>query len=229
LATQKPNPVPLLDIALVFIATFFVFLFGSAASLLSVGEEPTLVIGELLLLAVPLGYLLLKRIDIISYVKIDLKPRYILIGLACGALLLLLNITVSNILTAIFGVSQAVQDSNSLLTSLSTSPRGFVAVVASLALAGVCEEFFFRGFLQNSIFRTLKTSNTPRYAFAVAVGISALIFGLFHFDTQFVYTLAAFITGLALGYIYHRWNYTVSATAHASMNLIVLALLLLGL
>jgi len=229
LATQKPNPVPLLDIALVFIATFFVFLFGSAASLLSVGEEPTLVIGELLLLAVPLGYLLLKRIDIISYVKIDLKPRYILIGLACGALLLLLNITVSNILTAIFGVSQAVQDSNSLLTSLSTSPRGFVAVVASLALAGVCEEFFFRGFLQNSIFRTLKTSNPPRYAFAVAVGISALIFGLFHFDTQFVYTLAAFITGLALGYIYHRWNYTVSATAHASMNLIVLALLLLGL
>jgi membrane protease YdiL (CAAX protease family) len=97
-----------------------------------------------------------------------------------------------------------------------------------LALAGVCEEFAFRGFLQNSIFRTLKTSKPPRYAFAVAVIISAAIFGLFHFDPQFVYTLAAFITGLALGYIYHRWNYTTSATAHASMNLIVLALLLLG-
>ena len=226
--TPKPNPVPPLDVSLVFIATFFVFLFVSAASLYTLGEEPTLVIGELLILAVPLGYLLLKRIDIKSYVKIDLKPKFILIGLACGALLLLLNIAVSNILTAIFGVSQAVEQSNSLLTNLSTSPSGFTAVVASLALAGICEEFAFRGFLQNSIFRTLKTSKTPKYAFAVAVVISAAIFGLFHFDTQFVYTLAAFTTGLALGYIYHRWNYTTSATAHASMNLIVLALLLLG-
>jgi membrane protease YdiL (CAAX protease family) len=40
--------------------------------------------------------------------------------------------------------------------------------------------------------------------------------------------LAAFITGLALGFIYHRWNYTTSATAHATMNLIVLLFLLIS-
>jgi membrane protease YdiL (CAAX protease family) len=106
---------------------------------------------------------------------------------------------------------------------------GFVAVVASLALAGICEEFAFRGFLQNSLFKSLHINpKYSKYAFAIAVVIAAAVFGLFHFDPQGVYTLSAFITGLALGGIYHKWNYTTSATAHASMNLMVLALLMLG-
>jgi membrane protease YdiL (CAAX protease family) len=225
----KSNSVPSLDIALVLVATFFVFLFVSAASLYTLGNEITLIVGELLILAVPLAYLLLKRIDIKSYVGIDLNPKFILIGVACGGLLLLLNIVVSNVLTAIFGVSQAVEQSNTLISGLAASPLGFAAVASSLALAGICEEFAFRGFLQNSIFKGLmKNAKSPKYAFTVAVVISAAVFGIFHFDPQFVYTLSAFISGLALGYIYHRWNYTTSATAHASMNLIVLALLLLG-
>ena len=116
-----------------------------------------------------------------------------------------------------------------MITGLAASPSGLAAVAISLALAGICEEFAFRGFLQNSIFKEfIKNAKSPKYALAVAVIISAAVFGLFHFDPQFVYTLSAFISGLALGYIYHRWNYTTSATAHASMNLIVLAFLLLG-
>jgi membrane protease YdiL (CAAX protease family) len=229
LENQKTNSVPPLDIVLVLVATFFVFLFVSAASLYTLGNEATLIVGELLILAVPLAYLLFKRIDIKSYVRIDLNPKFILIGLACGGLLLLLNIAVSNALTAIFGVSQAVEQSNTLITGLAASPSGLAAVATSLALAGICEEFAFRGFLQNSIFKEfIKNAKSPKYALAVAVIISAAVFGLFHFDPQFVYTLSAFISGLALGYIYHRWNYTTSVTAHASMNLIVLALLLLG-
>jgi len=97
-----------------------------------------------------------------------------------------------------------------------------------LALAGICEEFAFRGFLQTSIFKSTSATKSSTYAFVIAVLISAGVFGIFHFDPQAVYTIAAFITGLALGYIYHRWNYTTSAMAHASMNLIVLALLLTG-
>lgn len=225
---EKTNLIPFLDIALVFIATFFVFLFVSAASEFTLGDEPTLVIGELLILIVPFAYLVLKRINIRSYVNIKTNPKFISIGLVCGVLLLFLNIAVSNLLIFILGESTAVEQSNTLLTGLSTSPLGFITVVVSLTLAGICEEFAFRGFLQNSIFKTLKNRNPSRYAFPIALVISAAVFGLFHFDPQGVYTLSAFISGLALGYIYHRWNYTTSATAHASMNLIVLALLLLG-
>jgi membrane protease YdiL (CAAX protease family) len=228
LENQKPAFVPPWEAALVIVVTFFVFLFVGAALLFTVGDGPTLVVGELLILIVPMIYLISKRINIKNYIKLSLKPKYVLIGLGFGGVLLLLNIVVSGALTVLLGESQAVQQSNDLIAGLSVTPAGFVAVASSLALAGICEEFAFRGFLQNSIFKSLAAKISPNYAFAVAVFISAAVFGLFHFDPQAVYTLSAFITGLALGYVYHKWNYTTSATAHAIMNLIVLALLLLG-
>lgn len=225
---HKPDFAPSWEAALVIVTTFFVFLFVSTATLLTVGQGPTLIVGELLILIVPLVYLLTRRIDVRSYIKLDVNPKYILLGLGCGILLLLLNIAVSGVLTAIFGESQAVQQSNELLASLSASPGGLVIVAVSLALAGICEEFAFRGFLQTSIFKSMSGGKSSSRAFAVAVLISAGVFGFFHFDPQGVYTIAAFITGLLLGYIYHRWNYTTSAIAHSSMNLVVLALLLMN-
>lgn len=225
---QKFSYIPPWEALLVIVITFFVFLFTSAGFLLTLGNEPTLVLGELLILIVPLVYLLMKRINIRNYIKLDLNPKYLLLGIGCGGLLLLLNIGVASALTAVFGESQTVNEANQLLTSLSANPTGLVAVVSSLTLAGICEEFAFRGFLQNSFFKTLSMAKSKKFAFTVAVVISAAVFGIFHFDPQVVYTLAAFITGLALGFIYHRWNYTTSATAHATMNLIVLLFLLIG-
>ncbi len=227
--TPKPNFIAPWEAFLIIIVTFFIFLFVSAASALTLGNEPTLIIGEVLILIVPLIFLLIKRIEIKSYIKLDLNPKYILLGVACGGLLLFLNIAVSNALVFIFGESQTVNQANQLIASLSESPTGLIAVGSSLVLAGICEEFAFRGFLQNSLFKTLSTTKSQRYAFIVAVVISAAVFGLFHFDPQVVYTLSAFVTGLALGFIYHKFNYTTSATAHASMNIVVLTLLLAGL
>ena len=210
------------------IATFFVFLFVGAASLIAFGDAATLIIAELLILIVPLIYLLIKRIDIKSYVRIDLNPRYILIGLGCGGLLLLLNFAISGTLTYFFGTSNAVQQSNQLITTLSGQPSGFTAVAVSLVLAGICEEFAFRGFLQNSIFRSINAGKFRKLALPVALVTAASVFGLFHLDPQGIYTLAAAISGLALGLIYYKWNYTTSATAHAFMNILVLILLLIG-
>jgi membrane protease YdiL (CAAX protease family) len=229
-ATSQPSPVPPFEAALVIIVTFFLSIVISAIFLLTVGMGPTLVIGELVILLIPLSYLILKRVNIKTFVGIDLKPRFILLGAALGVALLFVNIVVSGALTSIFGVSQAVQESNTLLTSLSRSPSGLIAVVASLALAGVCEEFAFRGFLQNSISRTLRNNaKYSKYSFIIAALISAAVFGIFHFDPQGVYILSAAISGIVLGYIYHRWNYVTTATAHSTMNLIVLVLLLFGL
>ena len=218
--TPKSNSVPTLEAFLVIFVTFCLSVIIGAAILLTVGEAPAIVIGELLILIVPLVYLMLKRISIKTYVRIDLKPKYILLGIGFGGLLLLLNVVVSGLLTTVFGTSEAIEQSNTLLTNLSGSTFGIIAVVTSLSLAGVCEEFAFRGFLQNSL--------TRRYSFLPATIISAFVFGLFHFDPQLVYILAAFTSGLALGYIYHRWNYVTAATAHSVMNIIVLIFLLFG-
>ena len=220
IVTCQPGPVPTFEAALVITVTFFLSLFLVVIFLLTVGMGPTLVIGELVIFLVPFSYLILKRVNIKTFVGIDLKPKFILLGAALGVALLFVNIVVSGLLTSIFGVSQAVQESNTLLTTLSSSPSGLIAVVASLSLAGVCEEFAFRGFLQNALNR--------RYSFIPAVIVSSFVFGLFHFDPQLVYILSAAISGIVLGYIYHRWNYVTSATAHSAMNLIVLALLLFG-
>jgi len=216
---EKVNAVPPLNAILVIAVTFILVLFLGAFFFLTLGEGPALVLSELLILIVPLGYMLVKRVNIKSFVGLDVKPKFIMLGLASGALLLFVDIIVSFVLTTIFGVSQAVEESNAMLTDLSSSTSGLIAVIAALTLAGVCEEFAFRGFLQSAINRI--------YSFIPAVVISSVAFGLFHFDPQLVYILSAIVGGLVLGYVYHRWNsYVVSAIAHSTLNLIVLAALL---
>jgi membrane protease YdiL (CAAX protease family) len=216
---EKVNVVSPLNAILVVAVTFFLVLFLGALFFLTLGEGPALVLSELLILIVPLGFMLVKRVNIKSFVGLDVKPKFIMLGLASGALLLFVDIIVSLVLTTIFGVSQAVEESNAMITDLSSSTSGLIAVIATLTLAGVCEEFAFRGFLQSAINR--------RYSFIPAVVISSVTFGLFHFDPQLVYILSAIVAGLVLGYVYHRWNsYVVSAIAHSTVNLVVLAALL---
>ena len=218
---EKVNAVSPLYAILVITVTFFLILFLGALFFLKLGTGPALVLTELLVLIVPLSYMLLKRINIKSYVGLDVKPKFVMLGFASGILLFFLDVGVSFVLTSIFGVSQAVEESNAMITSLGASTSGLILVTLALSLAGVCEEFAFRGFLQNTINR--------RYSFIPAVIISSVAFGLFHFDPQLVYIFSALIAGLALGYIYHRWNsYVVSAIAHSTVNLIVLVILLLA-
>ena len=217
---QQDKKVPLLDAFLVIITTFFLIAFTGAFLLLTVGTGPALVIGELLILIIPLVYLIFRRINIKKYVQISFNPKYILIGLALGALIFLLDILVSGALVEVFGTSEAVNQANQQIIETSATTLGMFYVATSLILAGICEEFAFRGFLQKAL--------TQRYSAAPAIIISAVIFGLFHFDPQGVYIISATISGLVLGLLFYRWNYTVAATAHAITNIIVLAALIFG-
>lgn len=217
---KKVRAVPILDAFLVIVVAFFLVLFLGAFLYIIVGEGPALVLSELIILFVPLGYLLFKHVDIKRYVGLDVNPKLLLLGLASGALLLFVDVAVSAVLTSIFGVSEAIEKSNTLITDLSSTTWGLITVATALGLAGICEEFAFRGFLQSTL--------TRRYSFVPALITSAFVFGLFHFDPQLVYIISALTAGLVLGYVYHRWNsYMVSAIAHSTVNLVVLATLLL--
>ena len=211
----------IVEVVLVIVVTFFLVILLGSLLYLILDTGLALVLSELIILAVPLGYMIFKGIDIKRYVGLDVSPRLIMLGFASGALLLCVNIVASLLLLTVFGESQAVIESNNMITELSASPWGLVAVATALGLAGVCEEFAFRGFLQNTL--------TRRISFIPAVLISAFTFGIFHFDPQLVYILSAFSAGLVLGYVYHRWNsYIVAVIAHSSVNLFVLLTLLLG-
>jgi len=217
---EEIRAVPILDALLVIAVTFFLVLFLGFIFIYTLGNGPALVLSELLIMLVPLGYMLIKHVDIKRYVGLDVNPKLIILGLVSGVLLLFVDIIVSFVLTTIFGVSQAVEESNATITDLSSSTSGLIAVTAALTLAGFCEEFAFRGFLQNTINR--------RYSFIPAVVISSVAFGIFHLDPQLVYILSAIAAGLVLGYVYHHWNsYVVSAIAHSTVNLVVLVTLLL--
>jgi membrane protease YdiL (CAAX protease family) len=218
---EKAKEIPTLDAVLVIAVTFVLVMLLGAIFTLTLGTGPALILSELLILIVPISYMLVKHINIRSYIGIDVKPKFILLGLASGLAVLAVDIAVSGVLTAIFGVSKAIEESNAIIASLSASPSGLIAVITALSLAGVCEEFAFRAFLQNTINR--------RYSFIPAIIGSSVAFGIFHFDPQLVYILSAIVLGLALGYIYHRWNsYLVAAIAHSTVNLIVLVTLLLA-
>lgn len=216
----EKSPVSPLIAILVIIVTFLLSVFLGAALLILFGTYFMLVFGEILIIIVPLGYMLYKKVDIGSYIGFNLKPKIILLGLALGVVLFLLDVIVSAALVFIFGESEAMVEANNLLREMSASPHGLVVVIVALLLAGMCEEFTFRGFLQTAI--------NSKYPSCVALFVSSLVFGLFHFDPQGTYIISTFILGLLLGYIYHRWrSYVVSSIAHATVNLIVLALLLL--
>jgi len=208
-----------LALALV-LASFILVMFLGGTFFVLLGYGPAAVLTELLLAVIPIAYMLHKRIDIKEYVGLKVKPRFVILGIALGFLLILLNSVVSATLVVVLGESQVVEESNRLIMNTISTTDGLLLVILALSLAGICEEFLFRGFLQSAI--------ANRYSSAIAIIISSLVFSLFHFDPQLVYIAFAFIIGLMFGLIYNRWrSYIISAVAHATMNLIVLASIIL--
>lgn len=221
-ASVRNHEVPvLLALVLVLVSFMLVVFLGMFSVLLGYNPVTVSVFAELLLAAVPLAYMLYKRVDIKKYVGFKVELKLVILGITLGFLLILLNSAVSATLVMILGESQVVAESNRQIRNAIGTMDGLLLVILALSLAGICEEFLFRGFLQSAI--------ANRHSSVVAVIISSLAFSLFHFDPQLVYIVFAFIIGLMFGLIYLRWrSYIVCAIAHATMNLIVLASLVLA-
>jgi len=216
---KNHNVISPFDAILAVAITFVLSLFLGSAFVVLFGYGVAMILGELLLLVVPLAYMLFQRINITNYVNVDVRLKTILLGIAIGAILLLANVAITAAVISVFGVSEAIEETNTLIVEMSGSLAGLVSVVVALSLAGLCEEFAFRGFLQNAI--------TKKHSFGTALLTSSLVFGVFHFDPQAAYTVSAFIMGLLFGFIYHRWNsYVVPAVAHSTMNLVALGVML---
>jgi membrane protease YdiL (CAAX protease family) len=206
---------------LAVVASWFLVLFLGSAIFFFVGYPIAQVCVELLVLVIPLGYMLYKRVNIRSFIGFDTKPQNALLGITLGVAILFFDSFIAFWLTLIFGQSNAVEESNSLILNASSTSLGAALVIVALLLAGICEEFTFRGFLQTAINR--------KYSFGTALVVSSIAFGFFHFDPQAVYSIAAFIVGLVFGYIYHHWHsYLVPVAAHATVDIITMALIVLG-
>lgn len=97
---------------------------------------------------------------------------------------------------------------------LHDSPLG-AAFVAVALLPAIAEELIFRGVLARALAR--------RFGPALAIVVSAAVFGLYHLDLPQL--VSTFVLGLALGFIAVRADSALpTMVAHATNNLVVLAL-----
>lgn len=92
-----------------------------------------------------------------------------------------------------------------------------VFVVVNLLLICVAEEAFFRGFVQESLHRL---SSKPLGS-ALAVGASALLFGLAHFAGGVMYMVLASLAGLGYALVYQQSRrIEMAILVHFGFNLV---------
>jgi membrane protease YdiL (CAAX protease family) len=91
-----------------------------------------------------------------------------------------------------------------------------VWAVVNLFFTCLSEEAFFRGFLQHELARI---GSNPTRAAIVAIGVSALLFGLAHFGGGWRYVIAGVIAGVGYGLAYHLTKRVEASMAvHFALN-----------
>lgn len=134
-------------------------------------------------------------------------------GQECVSILLtvllgiILNIIISN--TPLVDISRGYSEANATLFSGSI----LIRIAANAILIPLLEEVVYRGIVCGQM--------DLWYGKKISVVVSALLFGMMHFNVvQFLY---AFLMGLALGYVYVRYKKLwVCAAAHGLTNLVVI-------
>ncbi len=97
----------------------------------------------------------------------------------------------------------------------------FVLLFAPAQLLSTClaEEAFFRGFVQSGMKKALVKRNYKHSAY-IAIGISALLFGLVHLGAGISYAIVSTAAGIGYGYVYNKTGRIESAiVCHFLLNL----------
>ena len=142
-----------------------------------------------------------------------------IIGLAGVAALMTFNVIYGNIVSLIFPMTDNTNETAVNSYILNTPLLAFVVVVL---LGPVCEELTYRVGL---------FSFFSRIHIALGYVLTALIFGLIHFDwTSFtnasvlineLLNLPSYIfAGLVFSFLYHKWGLACSLSAHLTNNLL---------
>ena len=98
------------------------------------------------------------------------------------------------------------------------SPFLPIWAVTNLFFVCLAEEGFFRGFVQKYVGLVLQRTN---YGNAIAIVLSAILFGLSHFMGGARYVILATIAGIGYGWIYWRTQrIEASILTHFSLNLV---------
>jgi membrane protease YdiL (CAAX protease family) len=107
-----------------------------------------------------------------------------------------------------------------LLHFVSWDPRlphmAWIWVLNNLLLVAVCEEAFFRGYLQDIIGKQVFKGKSPY----LPLFITALLFGLAHTTGGPALMLLAFIAGIGYGWAYYRGGILAAILTHFFFNVL---------
>ena len=101
------------------------------------------------------------------------------------------------------------------------------SIIGVLIVSSFGEELIYRGFLINRISQLLPESNKSEY---IAIILSAIIFGLVHYEWGPMGIVQTGFMGIALGlcYYFFKKNLTITILAHAYMDIILMVQMYLG-
>ncbi len=146
----------------------------------------------------------------------DLRPAIsstwadLALGLVAGGAMAVIAVTVTRLPLRL--LRQLRRDIDRVIALFRGTP--LIDLVVISVLAGVCEEAFFRGFLQTWLQGSLGVHG--------AVLLAGLVFGLMHAISP-SYAVFAFVLGVALGYLYAlTGSLPATMLAHATYDLVAL-------
>ncbi len=178
----------------------------------------SLVISEFIFMLVPTIWIVKKwhTTDIRKYIRIKLCPiKEIILAVLITLLFLPFCYYISYLLIKYLEIPESlIRLNNQLFTSGSTG-QFFVMIFVVGITPAICEEIFFRGYVQRTLERTLGMKSFI---------ITGIIFGLFHMRPLSLITLS--ILGILLSFFYYRSKSILpSSAAHFTNNFIAIFLL----
>jgi membrane protease YdiL (CAAX protease family) len=160
------------------------------------------VVAELMLVVVAFGGLKLHRLPIAALGLARPRSRYVAAGLLIGSSAWYLNLNLIDLLPL-------PEDGVKVLQDIVDGPALVTVLLALAVVPAICEELIFRGILARSL--------ALRFAPAVAIVISSLVFAAYHLSV--IQLIPTFTLGVLAGMLTLRAHSVIPAmTAHVMNN-----------
>jgi membrane protease YdiL (CAAX protease family) len=201
----------------IFVLLLVAVVIVGGISMVVFGFHIAAILGELIVLLVPLSFLHAGGYSFHSFLAYRGKPNFsfwILTGLASVSLFLITN-DISGYLHQLLPRPEIQKEALLKIFLAKTWPEYLFRIFAACVLAGFCEEFAFRGFLQ-SVF-------SKRLGGIKGFVLTAFLFAVLHLDP---WNFApAFLLGAFLGYlVYLTGNLWVAILVHFFVNSIAFSI-----
>jgi len=174
-----------------------------------------LLLSEYLALLLPTIFLIRRwhTSRVRQYVRLKGAPIFEIILAVAGIILILpIGSYITNTLQQSYHFNSDMQEMIEKVFTAHSLPEFIFLVFVVAVTPAICEEFFFRGYIQRTFERSMGVNSI------VFVGV---IFGLFHFEPLGLITLS--LIGIWLGYIYYRSKSLLpNMAAHFTNNFIAL-------